>query len=176
MVDVDNGSSSDVKKMKDATLEATISSSTTNSKDEEEEKEKEEDDNDIPVRPKSSPDQIDDIPMEEEEEDREDKIKNNNDQDEEKKDNNDGKISPPEETTGDEKEKEEAEKKRIEDLKKKYANWPLREVHEPHDNDVLYGRGGKSNQVTRCRSLRLRVILTHHLWCLLGRWNQSSCR
>lgn len=26
--------------------------------------------------------------------------------------------------------------------RKKYADWPVREIKEPHDNDVLYGRGG----------------------------------
>lgn len=29
--------------------------------------------------------------------------------------------------------------------KKKYNNWPLREIKEPHENDVLYGRGGGTN-------------------------------
>lgn len=27
--------------------------------------------------------------------------------------------------------------------KKKYTDWPVREIREPHDNDVLYGRGGE---------------------------------
>jgi hypothetical protein len=27
--------------------------------------------------------------------------------------------------------------------KKKYADWPIRDIKEPHDNDVLYGRGGE---------------------------------
>lgn len=26
--------------------------------------------------------------------------------------------------------------------KTKYENWPLRDIKEPHENDVLYGRGG----------------------------------
>jgi hypothetical protein len=25
---------------------------------------------------------------------------------------------------------------------KKYENWPLRDIKEPHEHDVLYGRGG----------------------------------
>jgi hypothetical protein len=33
------------------------------------------------------------------------------------------------------------EEKKEED-KKKYANWPFRDIKEPHANDVLYGRGG----------------------------------
>mmetsp|Transcript_26091 Transcript_26091/g.61972 ORF Transcript_26091/g.61972 Transcript_26091/m.61972 type:complete len:808 (+) Transcript_26091:275-2698(+) len=41
--------------------------------------------------------------------------------------------------------KEEAEKKRIEELKKKFANWPLRSIKEVHDHDVMYGRGGGTN-------------------------------
>ena len=44
-----------------------------------------------------------------------------------------------------EKAKEDAEKKRIEELKKKYADWPLRNIKEVHDNDVMYGRGGGTN-------------------------------
>merc|ERR1711933_102442 len=43
------------------------------------------------------------------------------------------------------KEKEEAEKKRIEELKEKYKDWPLKGIKEPHDNDVMYGRGGGTN-------------------------------
>lgn len=27
----------------------------------------------------------------------------------------------------------------------KYKNWPLRDIKEPHENDVLYGRGGGTN-------------------------------
>lgn len=27
--------------------------------------------------------------------------------------------------------------------KSKMVDWPLREIKEPHDNDVLYGRGGE---------------------------------
>lgn len=43
------------------------------------------------------------------------------------------------------KEKEEAEKKRIEELKIKYKDWPLKDIKEPHENDVMYGRGGGTN-------------------------------
>jgi hypothetical protein len=32
--------------------------------------------------------------------------------------------------------------------KKKYTTWPLREIKEPHENDVLYGRGGGTNHRT----------------------------
>jgi hypothetical protein len=39
------------------------------------------------------------------------------------------------------KETEEEEERR----KKKYANWPMRDIKEPHENDVLYGRGGGTN-------------------------------
>jgi hypothetical protein len=34
--------------------------------------------------------------------------------------------------------------------KKKYADWPFRNIKEPHENDVLYGRGGE------CEKIRLR--------------------
>lgn len=43
------------------------------------------------------------------------------------------------------KEKEEAEKKRIEELKIKYKDWPRKGIKEPHENDVMYGRGGGTN-------------------------------
>lgn len=56
-------------------------------------------------------------------------------------DEDDGKS--PEEKAKEAKEKEEAEKKRVDELKKKYANWPLRDIKEPHENDVMYGRGGE---------------------------------
>lgn len=31
-----------------------------------------------------------------------------------------------------------------EEDEKKYADWPFRDIREPHLNDVLYGRGGES--------------------------------
>jgi hypothetical protein len=34
--------------------------------------------------------------------------------------------------------------------KKKYANWPLRDIKEPHPNDVLYGRGGTFRFIYMC--------------------------
>ena len=51
----------------------------------------------------------------------------------------------PEEKEKEAKEKEEAEKKRIEELKIKYKDWPLKDIKEPHENDVMYGRGGGTN-------------------------------
>ena len=42
--------------------------------------------------------------------------------------------------------KDEADEKKTEEIteemKLKYANWPYRDIKEPHANDVLYGRGG----------------------------------
>lgn len=35
------------------------------------------------------------------------------------------------------KEKEE------EELRIKYKDWPMKDISEPHENDVLYGRGGR---------------------------------
>jgi hypothetical protein len=43
------------------------------------------------------------------------------------------------------KEKAQAEKKRIEELKIKYKDWPLIDIKDPHENDVMYGRGGGTN-------------------------------
>ena len=37
---------------------------------------------------------------------------------------------------------EEAKEEPTEEERKKYANWPLKDIKEPHPNDVLYGRGG----------------------------------
>ena len=42
---------------------------------------------------------------------------------------------------------EEMEEKKTEEvvteeMKLKYADWPYRDIKEPHPNDVLYGRGG----------------------------------
>lgn len=31
-----------------------------------------------------------------------------------------------------------------EEHKRKYADWPYKNIREPHANDVLYGRGGES--------------------------------
>jgi len=43
------------------------------------------------------------------------------------------------------KKKEEEERKEKDKLKKKYANWPLKGIKDPHENDVMYGRGGGTN-------------------------------
>ncbi|VEU44098.1 unnamed protein product [Pseudo-nitzschia multistriata] len=43
------------------------------------------------------------------------------------------------------KEKEEKEKQRIKELEIKYKDWPLHDIKEPHDHDVMYGRGGGTN-------------------------------
>ena len=43
------------------------------------------------------------------------------------------------------KEKGEAENKRIQELKEKYKDWPLKDIKEPHEHDVMYGRGGGTN-------------------------------
>ena len=63
-----------------------------------------------------------------------------NDEADEKKDSNDDQKD--EEAL---KEDEETKKKREAELKEKYKDWPLRGIKEPHDNDVMYGRGGGTN-------------------------------
>ena len=55
------------------------------------------------------------------------------------------------------KEKEEAEKNRIEELKRRYKDWPLRNIKEPHDNDVMYGRGGGTNHHQGNKRYRQKV-------------------
>jgi len=42
-------------------------------------------------------------------------------------------------------EEEEAKKKRDAELREKYKDWPLKNIKEPHENDVMYGRGGGTN-------------------------------
>jgi hypothetical protein len=64
---------------------------------------------------------------------REDENKN---EDNDSKDEEDGKS---------EDEDEETKKKREAELKEKYKDWPLRGIKEPHENDVMYGRGGGTN-------------------------------
>lgn len=60
-------------------------------------------------------------------------------------DNNDDKKEPETTTPKEKKEETPEEKQKREALKKKYANWPLKNIKEPHDNDVMYGRGGGTN-------------------------------
>ena len=55
------------------------------------------------------------------------------------------------------KEAEEAEKKRIEELKIKYKDWPLKDIKEPHENDVMYGRGGGTNHPSGNKRYRKMV-------------------
>jgi hypothetical protein len=49
---------------------------------------------------------------------------------EEKESKDEEEVSPPAPITDEE--------------RQKYANWPLKDIKEPHPNDVLYGRGGSS--------------------------------
>lgn len=64
---------------------------------------------------------------------KEDESKN---EDNDSKDEEDGKSDD---------EDEETKKKREAELKEKYKDWPLRGIKEPHENDVMYGRGGGTN-------------------------------
>lgn len=129
MVEVDC-SSSDMKiedTITDAKMSAGINNNSQNVDDDD-------------IEPKPSPDD-------------DDKMEDGDEAGEKKKDDDDA-AGPDdkeeEEKSPEEKAKEEEEeKKRIEELKKKYANWPLRDVKEPHENDVMYGRGGTSKYVWR---------------------------
>lgn len=38
------------------------------------------------------------------------------------------------------------EKKEEKPKKKKHTDWPLKDIKEPHEHDVLYGRGGGKKQ------------------------------
>lgn len=43
------------------------------------------------------------------------------------------------------KDEDKGEEKEKAANKKQYLNWPLKDIKDPHDNDVLYGRGGGTN-------------------------------
>jgi len=58
------------------------------------------------------------------------------------------------------KEMEEADKKRLEELQIKYEDWPRRGIEEPHENDVMYGRGGGTNH--HPGNKRYRKIVEDH--------------
>merc|ERR1712238_195016 len=64
---------------------------------------------------------------------------------------------PQEEKDKEVKENKETEKKRIEELKEKYKDWPLRNINEPHENDVMYGRGGGTNHHKGNKKYRIMV-------------------
>jgi hypothetical protein len=59
-----------------------------------------------------------------------------------KEDGDDDDYSKKEEAV--EEEKEEKIKKEL-PKKTKVVDWPLKDIAEPHPNDVLYGRGGECN-------------------------------
>ena len=57
-------------------------------------------------------------------------------------------TAPPSESNAEEEKKEEKPQPSAEEqeaAKKKYENWPMKNISEPHDHDVLYGRGGGTN-------------------------------
>ena len=58
------------------------------------------------------------------------------------------------------KEMEEVDKKRLEELQIKYEDWPRRGIEEPHENDVMYGRGGGTNH--HPGNKRYRKIVEDH--------------
>ena len=55
-------------------------------------------------------------------------------------------VAPEEKKDGDDGSNEEKVNEPTADsntTKKKYTDWPIRDIKEPHDHDVLYGRGGE---------------------------------
>ncbi len=71
------------------------------------------------------------------------------------KDEDESKDDEEEEKSDDE--DEETKKKREAELKEKYKDWPLRGIKDPHDNDVMYGRGGGTNHHTGNKRYRKMV-------------------
>ena len=65
--------------------------------------------------------------------------------DDEKKEEEDDSNEEKDEESKEVNEEEEKRKKEEEEaLREKYKDWPMKNISEVHDNDVLYGRGGKS--------------------------------
>ena len=62
-----------------------------------------------------------------------------------------------EDTKEEDTKKAEEERKKKEELKKKYANWPLKGIKDPHENDVMYGRGGGTNHHSGNKQYRTMV-------------------
>jgi hypothetical protein len=60
-----------------------------------------------------------------------------------KEDGDDDEYSKKEDAAETEQEQEEKEESKEEPKKTKVVDWPLRDIAEPHPNDVLYGRGGE---------------------------------
>lgn len=54
---------------------------------------------------------------------------------------------------------ESGDKKKEKPKKKKYTDWPLKGIKEPHDHDVLYGRGGGTKAKQGCVSVALCCIV-----------------
>jgi hypothetical protein len=59
--------------------------------------------------------------------------------------------------SSEEKEDEVEKKKKEEELRKKFADWPLKGIKEPHEHDVMYGRGGGTNHHTGNKRYRQLV-------------------
>ena len=80
-----------------------------------------------------------------------------------------------EKAAADAKAKAEAEAKR----KEKYKDWPMKNIVEPHENDVLYGRGGEFNELVLrvcdviCRFCLILIVRNVYVSVLLRR-NEPS--
>lgn len=96
------------------------------------------------------------------------------------------------------KEEDAAPPQITEEDRKKYANWPVKDIKEPHPNDVLYGRGGMFICLFILRRILLPILHAWKIVILCGmfisqyillyslsmyyptynqfhRWHQSSC-
>jgi hypothetical protein len=81
-----------------------------------------------------------------------DDIDDNNDDNDNDNDDDAKQIKPEEKP-----EMTEEEKKKDEEKRKEYKDWPLKEIKEPHENDVMYGRGGGTNHHTGNKRYRKLV-------------------
>ena len=75
----------------------------------------------------------------------------------EKKSESESEVMSPKKEPRPKRTKEEEEAR-----KKKYANYPMRDIKEPHENDVMYGRGGGTNHHPGNKIYR-KVVEDHKL-------------
>ena len=67
----------------------------------------------------------------------------NSEKDKASSDDDDDKMK--DDKSEDKEKKDERTEEEKEAARKKYENWPLKNIKEPHENDVMYGRGGGTN-------------------------------
>jgi hypothetical protein len=88
----------------------------------------------------------------------EEKVVSESDEASNKKEDGDEEDSKKGDVDATEEEKKETVEEEAKPKKTKIVDWPLRDISEPHPNDVLYGRGG---ECMRREVLRRRGLCAH---------------